>query len=115
MGELEGEGQKDRLEVTPVLKISRAEEAGPELPICKAHLGDCLGDGRFPRPHETIQPEDVLDFFVHQPILKLEEDSLPCPLQTPLPVPRAVTGFISVIHPIQKNPFHVSLLKSYCM
>jgi hypothetical protein len=44
VGELEGEGRKDCLKVAPVLEVSRAEEAGTEPPICKAHIGEGLCD-----------------------------------------------------------------------
>ena len=45
VGELEGEGGEDVLDIAPVLKISRAEETRTELPIREAILGECLGNG----------------------------------------------------------------------
>ena len=60
--------------------------SGTKVPVREAHLGERLDDSGFARPCEGIQPEDALDLFVHQPILRLEEDLPPCPLQAPLSV-----------------------------
>jgi len=45
-------------------------------------------------------------------MLELEEDLLPRSLQTPLPVPRAVSGFVGVMHAVQEYPFRISLFES---
>ena len=47
VGELECEGWKYCLEVVPVLGVLRAKEAGTELPVREARLGECLGDTWF--------------------------------------------------------------------
>jgi hypothetical protein len=60
IGELEGEGGEDVLNVAPVLEISRAEETRPELSIRITGLGERLGDGRLPGPRETVEPEKAL-------------------------------------------------------
>ena len=106
VGELEGEGRKDRLEVVPVLEVSRAEEAGTKPPVCEAPLGERLGDGRFPRPCEAVQPEHALVSLVRQPVFKLEEDLLPCSPQAPLPVPGTVTSARGVAHAVEKREVH---------
>ena len=103
VGELEGEGWEYCLEVVPVLEVSRAKEAGSELPVREARIGERLGDGRFPRPGEAIQPEDALILFLRQPLLELEENFLPCPPQAPLHFPRAVAGICCVAHTIEQG------------
>ena len=67
---------------------------GAEVPVREAHLGERLGDSGFPRPCEAIQPEEALDLFIHQPILRLEEDLPPCPLQVPLSVERRLASTV---------------------
>jgi len=57
VSELEGEGGEDGPKVAPVVEIPRTEEARPELPVRKAHLRKCMGDGRLPGPGETVEPE----------------------------------------------------------
>jgi len=44
-------------------------------------------------------------------MLELEENLLPRPFQAPLPVPRAVSGFVGVMHAVQEYPFRVSLFE----
>ena len=110
---LEGKGWEDHVKVAPVFKVSRAEKAGTEPSICKAHIGERLGNGRFPRPRKAIQPEDALISLVCRPMLKLEEDLLPRSLQALLPLPRTVSSLVGVMHAVQKNPLRVSLFKGY--
>ena len=65
VSKLECEGREDVLDISPVLGISRTEETRTELPVRKASLGECLGDGRLPGPRETIKPEDTLVPLIH--------------------------------------------------
>ena len=56
--ELDGQGGEYEVEVAPVLKVSRAEERGPEASVCECPLGDRLRDGALPRSGESVQPVD---------------------------------------------------------
>ena len=113
VGELEGEGRKDRLQVVPILEVPRTEEAGTQPPVCEAHLGECLGDGRFSRPCEAVQPEHALIPLVRQPVLELEKDFLPRSPQAPLPVPGTVTSARGVAHAVEKREVHRFLFAGY--
>ena len=62
-GKLEGERRGGCPEIAPVRKVSRAEEVGPELSVCKARLGGRLCNGRFLRPSQAVQPENTLTPF----------------------------------------------------
>jgi hypothetical protein len=64
VGELEGEGGENVLDISPVLEISRTEETRAELPVCKAILSESLGDGRLASPRETVKPENALVGFI---------------------------------------------------
>ena len=64
------------------VRLSRRVRAnafsGTKVPVREAHPGERLGDSGFACPCEAIWSEDALDLFVHQPILKLEENLPPC-------------------------------------
>ena len=103
MGKLESECRKDRLEVASIGEVSRAEEARPESPIREGHLSHGLSDGRFPRPGESIQPEDMLLLFSSRPAFDLPQNILPSSPQAPPPVPAPIPGIWRVIHPVQQG------------
>ena len=100
IGELEGGGWGDFLNIAPILKVSRAEKTRPELPVCKTGLGERLGNGRLPRPRKTVQPEDTLVPLIQQPTFDLPQYILPRPSQASLPVPREVPSTSDVVHPV---------------
>ena len=54
MGELEGEGREDGLEVTPVCGLTRTEEAGTEDSVVRDCFGEGLGDGRLSRSRQPV-------------------------------------------------------------
>jgi hypothetical protein len=58
VGQLEGEGGEDEVEVAAVLEIARTEERRSELSVGKDPLADCLGDRGLASPGEPVQPED---------------------------------------------------------
>ena len=58
VGQLEGEGGEDEVEVAAVLEIARAEVRRSELPVGKDPLADRLGDRRLAGPGKPVQPED---------------------------------------------------------
>ena len=102
-GELEGKGWKDFLKIAAVLEVSRAEEAGPEIPVRKHCLGERLGDGRLSSPGQAVQPENTLGPFAREPIFDILQDTFPCSPQTPLPIPTAVSGIYGVVQSLQKD------------
>ena len=102
-GELEGECREDCLKVAAVLEVSRAEEAGPELPFHKRCLGERLGDGRFSSPGQTVQPENALGPFARKPAFNILEDAFPRSPQTSLPIPTAVSGIYGVVQSLEKD------------
>jgi len=58
VGQLEGEGGEDEVQVAAVLKVTRTEEGRSELTVGEDPLADCLGDRGFASPSEPVQPED---------------------------------------------------------
>ena len=87
IGELKCKCWQDRLNVTPVLEISQAEEACPKFSLRKGDLRERLGDCRLSGPRKAVEPENPLALLILQPIFELSEDIPPCPPQTPLSVP----------------------------
>ena len=98
VGQLEGEGGENFLGISPVFEITRAEEARAKLPVYETHLRKRLGNSRLSSSGEAAEPEDALILFPHQPILELEEDTLPCALQAPWSVPGVVIGTRGMVH-----------------
>jgi len=113
VGKLKGESWEDCFEIDPILEISRAKEARPELSVRKADLGKRLGNGRLPGPRKAIEPEHTAVLFVLQPTFELQEDICPSSPQTPPPVPRTVSGLIGVMQVFQKTAIHIFLFTSY--
>jgi len=102
VGELEGESGEDGSEVAPVVEVSRTEEARPELPVGKAHLRKCLGDGGLAGPGEAVEPEYALVLLIVQPGFELGEDIPPGPFHASLSVSAEVAGVWGMIHPLEK-------------
>ena len=100
---MEGERWKDPLKITTVLEVSRAEEASAELPVPKGYLGERLGDGRFSRPSQAVQPENTLGPLARQPVFDVLEDTFPRSPQTPLPIPAAVSGIYGVVQSLEED------------
>ena len=57
VGQLEGEGGKDEVQVAAVLEIARTEERRSELAISKDPLADRLGDRGLASAGKPVQPE----------------------------------------------------------
>ena len=111
VGELEGQGREYFPEIAPVLEIPQTEEARAKLPICKAHLRKCLGDGRLSRSSEAVEPEHVFIPFVVDPVFKLGEDVSSGPLHAPISVPTEVSCVSRMLHPVEQGKVR-SLLAS---
>ena len=97
-GELEGECWEDHLKISAVLKVSRAEETGPEPSIRER-----LGNGVFSGPSEAVQPEDTLTPVTCESIFDILEDALPRFPQTLLSVPTEVPGIRSMVQSIGRD------------
>ena len=113
MSELEGEGGEDRPKVSPGFEIPRTEETGPELPICKTHLCERLGDGRLPCPSEAVEPEHAFGLFVPGPLFEVGEDISPGPLHAPLSFSTEVPGVSDMANPLDKVKVRSILFADY--
>ena len=58
VGQLEGEGGEDEVQIAAVLEFARTEERCSQLSVSKDLLADCLGDRGLAGPSETVEPED---------------------------------------------------------
>ena len=115
MGKLKRQGREDDLNVTPAVGFLRAKETGAKGSICEASLGERLGDCRFSGSRDAVEPEDGFALLDLQPIMQLQEDTLPRSLQAPLSAPGTVVGLDGMIHPAQKESVHVPLFTNHCV
>ena len=90
--ELASESGEDKVDVSPVLIIPRAEERSSELPVRKNPFRDRLCDSSFARSSQSVQPIDLRCGTVPDPILDLIEDDSAGPLQTSLAIAMSKLG-----------------------
>ena len=58
VGQLEGEGGEDEVEVAAVLEVAGTKKGCSELSVRKHPLAGCLGNRGLAGPGESVQPED---------------------------------------------------------
>ena len=92
--ELDSEGGEDEVEVTSILKVSRAEEGGTKMSICKRPLCNCLCDCGLPRPGQPVQPIKRGQIEIPGPRFDCVQNSATCPLEA------AVTVTMPVLDPV---------------
>ena len=110
MGELEGKGGEDGLEVVPVVEVARTEEARSELSVCEAHFRKRLSNSGLAGSGETVEPEDVFILLVVQPAFELSEDAASGPPHASLSVTAEVFRVGAVRHPVETGEGRALLL-----
>ena len=77
---------------------------GPRFSSAKLILANIQVIVDFPIPCEVVRPEDALNLFVHQPILRSEEDLTHCPLRALMSVECRLAS--SVAHTVEQGEVH---------
>ena len=95
--ELECQRGKDEVEVTSVLNTPRTEERCSETAISEDPFCDCLRDGRFSSPGESIEPEHGGRVQASSPTLDLVQHALACSLQATIPIPMLIPSPMSTV------------------
>ena len=102
---LECQSGKDVLEVTAILKTSRAEERRSQPAVGKHPLRDRLCDRGFPRPSESVEPEDWRLAEVLGPTLDLAQDTLSRSVEAPAPITVLTSSPLSATTLVQHQRF----------
>ena len=100
MCELNGDSGEDKLEVPPVLEVSRAE-GGPEASVGKHPLRDRLLDGALPRSSQPIQPVDGGTISVTRPKFDFVQNSAAGSFETTSSVTMSILGLSSVVEIVE--------------
>ena len=93
------------MEVPPVLKVSRAEERGPETSVCEYPLRDRLRYRGLSRSSEPIQPVDRGLIKIAGPKFDLVQNSAASPLETAGTVAMSILGLSGITEIIEDNRF----------
>ena len=93
--ELNSKGGEDKLEIAPVLEVSRAKEGGPEPSLGEHPLCDRPRDRTLSRSGESIQPVDGGQARVARPEFDLVQNRAPGSLETTIVVA------VSILSPLR--------------
>ena len=88
-----------------ILKVSRAEEGGPEPSFCENPLRDRLRDRGLPRPSESIQPVDRRLVKVARPEFDLIQNVAAGPLEATVAVAMSIFGLLRTMDIVEDNCF----------
>jgi hypothetical protein len=109
---LERQRGEDELEAAAILNAPRAEERCSQTAIGEDLFCDRLRDGGFPRPGESVEPEDWRLVEILGPPLDLVQHVLPGSLQATAPISVLISGPVSATTTIQDNRIDFEIRKS---
>ena len=101
VGELNGEGGKNEVEVAAVRVVSRTEEGGTKLSSCEHPLRNRLCDGTLPCPSQPVQPVDGRLAKIPCPEFDFVQDGYASSLQTTPTVAMPIFGGLSAAEIIE--------------
>ena len=102
---LERKCGEDELEITAILKTSRAEEGCSQTAICEHPFCNGLRDRGFPCPRKSIKPEDRRLVEIFGPPLDFIQHTLPGSLEAATPVPMPIFGPLRTTAAVQHKQF----------
>ena len=105
-----GQGGEDRLEIAPVLVVSRTKEGGTKQTICKHSFCNCLRNCGLPCASQPIQPVDRGFVKVPRPEFNLVQNGLACPLEATFAVTIPVLSPLCAIEVIEGGCFSCEIL-----
>ena len=93
------------MEVASVLKVSRAEEGGTELSLCKQPLRDRLGDRALSCPRQPVEPVDGLFVEIPRPEFNLGQDGSTGSLEATFAAAVAILGLLCTAEVVEDGCF----------